>query len=188
MQVPDKDRPEMNVPPGQAVPPGQPSPAGETYTNDEWNVLAETPVRVCRAIIAVSPSGPIGATKEVMAMRNAFKETIQGAQTPVLQKLSKNLQGQETLQALWNNVENAFRDRQDVANVRQTAIAACQHALGLLRKIPASEAQIYKEFVYNTAMKVAAATKEGSGTRSISDAEQSLLNDVSMALEMPLAH
>jgi hypothetical protein len=181
-QVPDKDRPEMNVPPGQAA------PAGEVYTHDEWNILAETPVKVCRAIIAVSPSGPIGATREVMAMRNAFKETIQGAQAPVLQKLSKNLQQQETVQALWENVGHAFSDRRDAANARQIAITACQQALALLRRIPASEAQSYKEFVYNTAMKVAGAAREGSASQPISDAEQSLLNDVSTALEMPPAH
>ncbi len=184
--TPDKDRPEANVPLSKAA------PIGEPYTNEEWNVLAETPVKICRAVMAVSPSGPVGATKEILAMRNSMKEALQGVKSPTLQNLNKSLQKQETAEALWKSAEYAFRDRWDAANVRQIAITTAQQTVALLKKVPAQDAQAYKEFVYATALKVAEASKEGGAMgmrgQAISEAEQSLLNDVAKALELPQAH
>ena len=189
-QTPDKDRPESHVPDlGKAVPGGGPYP----FTNEEWKVLAETPVKIGRAIMAVSPAGAIGMTKEIAAMRNSFKETLQATTNPLLQNLNQHLKDQEKVENLWQDVGHVFRDRWDAANVRQTAIAACQQVVSQLKKIPTQDAQTYKEFVYATARKVAEATKEGGilgigGNKStISEAEQSLLNDIAGALELPRA-
>lgn len=187
-QTPDKDRPESHVPDL-----GKAAPVGSPYTNEEWKVLVETPVKICRAIMAVSPAGAIGMTKEIAAMRNSFKETLQATTNPTLQNLNQHLKDQEKVENLWQAAGNVFRDRWDAANVRQTAIAACQQVVTLLKKVPTQDALAYKEFLYTTARRVAEATKEGgfigigANKSPISEAEQSLLNDVSKTLELPRA-
>jgi len=184
--TPERDRPDASIPNLS-----QAAPIGGPYTNEEWRVLLETPVTVCRAIMAVSPSGALGTSQEVITMRNSLKEVLQKASNPLLQNVRQQLQPQENAEALWQNVQAAFKDRWDAANVRQTAIAACQRCVSLLKKSPAQDAQAYKEFVYTVARKVAEAAKEGGfmgvGGKAISDAEQSLLNDISNTLGIPRA-
>ncbi len=180
--IPDRDTPATNIPNlSSAIPSGGP------YTNEEWKVLAETPVTVCRAMMAISPSGALGSVREVTAMRNSFKEVLQKTTNPMLQKLHQHLQPQESIQALWEDVGRVFKDRWDAASARQTAVTACQQCVTLLKKSSPQDAQAYKEFVYSTAQRVAEASKEGGflgmgGAKTISDAEQSLLNDISRTL------
>lgn len=185
--TPEREPSEANIPNlSSAIPSGGP------YTHEEWKVLAETPAIVCRAMMAVSPSGALGSVREVMAMRNSFTEVLQKTTNPVLQQLSQHLQSQEAAQALWEDAGNIFKDRWDVANVRQTAMNSCQQCVALLKKVSPQDAQAYKEFVYSSAQRVAEASKEGGflglgGAKTISEAEQSLLNDISRTLEIARA-
>ncbi len=184
--TPERDRPEANIPNLS-----QAAPIGGAYTNDEWKVLLDTPVTICRAVMAVSPSGAVGTSQEVMAMRNSLKDVLQKASNPLLQTVRQQLQSQENAEAIWRDVQNSFKDRWDAANVRQTAIAACQRCVSLLKKSSAQDAQSYKEFLYAVARKVAEAAKEGGfmgvGGKAISEAEQSLLSDISNTLGIPRA-
>lgn len=170
---------------------GQAAPADSPYTNEEWQMLKETPVKICRAMMAVSPSGAIGSAQEVKAMRTCFKENLQTTANPTLKALHQQFQGKDQVESLWSSAGYAFRDRWDAANVRQTALASCQQCMTLLKKVPAADAQAYKEFIYSAAQSVASAAKEGGvmGFRgqAISEAEQSLLNDISNTLGLPRA-
>jgi hypothetical protein len=187
-QTPDRDRPETNIPDLSKA-----APVGSPYTNEEWKVLVETPVKICRAMMAVSPAGAIGMSKEIATMRDSFKEALQATTNPTIQNMGQYLKDQEKVTGLWQDVGHVFRDRWDAANVRQTAIASCQQAVALLKKASPQEAQAYKEFVYSTAKRVAEAAREGgflgigASKSNISEAEQSLLNDVARALELPRA-
>jgi hypothetical protein len=169
--------------------PGQSGPENEPYTSEEWNVLLETPVTICRAIMAVSPSGIIGMSQEVLTMRKSLKEVLQHASSPLLQQLHQQLQSQEKAEALWREIQRFFKDRQDTVAIRQTAIAACQRCVLLLNKAPAQESQAYKEFVYAMARRVAEAAREGgflgTGGQAISEAEQALLKELSSVLGIP---
>ena len=179
--TPDRERSETHIPNL-----GQTAPANSPYTNDEWLCLVETPVKVGRAMMAVSPSGAIGMTQEILALRKSMTEGLQAAKQPLLVNIRQHVQSQDVMEAIWDDAGHAFGDRWDAANVRQTAIVACQQALTLLKKIAPQDAQAYKEFVYATALKVAQAAKEGGfmgiGGVAVSAEEQSLLNDISRTL------
>lgn len=181
--MPDRERPETSIPNL-----GQMAPAGSAYNNDEWLCLVETPVKVARAMMAVSPSGAIGMTQELVALRKCMTEGLQGSSQPVLASIRQHMQNQNTLEAIWEDAGHAFGDRWDAANVRKTAILSCQQALSLLKKISAQDAQAYKQFVYATAFNVAQAAKEGGfmgvGGEAISTEEQTLLNEISKTLGM----
>lgn len=179
----DREKSEANIPNLSSA-----APIGGPYTNEEWKLLMDTPVRIGRAMMAVSPSGAIGTSQEIMALRKSTKDALQGATNPTLKTLYQQLQGQEAMQVLWEDAGHAFQDRWDAANVRKTAISSCQQVVGLLRKAPQQDAQAYKDFVYATARKVAEAAKEGGfmgiGGVAISAEEKSLLDDISKALEI----
>lgn len=179
--TPDRERPETNIPHL-----GQAAPADSPYTNDEWLCLVETPVKVGRAMMAVSPSGAVAMTQEIMALRKSMTEGLQAARQPLLVNMRQHLQSQNALEAIWEDAGHAFHDRWDAANVCQTAITSCQQAVTLLKKIPPQDAQAYKDFVYTTALKVAQAAKEGGfmgiGGVAVSAEEKSLLNDISRTL------
>lgn len=190
--TPDREKRDTSIPGvSHIADASQAAPVDSPYTNEEWRVLRETPVRICRAMMAVSPSGAIGTAQEVKAMRSCFKETLQAATNPTLKALHQQLQGKDQLESIWSAAGNAFRDRWDATNVRQTALASCQECATLLKKVPAADALVYKEFVYSAAQRVASAAKEGGITgfrgQPISEAEQSLLNDISNTLGLPRA-
>lgn len=168
---------------------GQAAPASWPYTSDEWKILLETPMTVCRAIMAVSPSGVVGTSQEVIALRSSLSEALQQASSPLLQSLRQQLQSQGKAQALWRDIQDSLKDRPDAASVRQAALIACQRCVSLLHNAPAQDGLAYREFVYAAARRVAEAAKEGGmqgfGGQAITDAEQALLKDLSNALGLP---
>lgn len=173
------------------VNPGQQMPENDLYTSQEWRILLETPLTVSRAIMAVSPSGAPGASQEIMALRAGLREAFPQASSPLFQRLHQQLQSQEKAESLWRDILRLFHDRQDASSVQQTALAACQRCVALLDRAPAQDSQAYKAFVYTLARRVAEAAREGGllgiGGQYLSEAEQTLLKDVSSALGMPTA-
>jgi len=156
------------------------------YTKVEWQTLVETPVKVGRAMMAVSPSGAIGMTQEVLSLRKAYTDAFQNTTNAFLSNLRQYLQSQETMETIWEHAGHAFSDRWDATNVRQVALQACQQAATLVKKLSTQDAQAYKDFLYSTALKVAEAAREGGfmgvGGIAVSAEEKSLLNDISRAL------
>lgn len=184
--TPGGEKPGSNIPDLQNL-----APANSQFTNEEWKLLIEVPVKVGRAMMAVSPSGAVGMSSEIMALRKSLQELIPKSTSPLIKEMGKNLQEQATMSAMWEDVGHAFRDRWDAANVRQTTIAACQQAVNLLKKAPAQDSQAYKELVHTTAQKVAEAAREGGfagiGGQAISEPERALLNDIANTLGLQRA-
>jgi hypothetical protein len=158
------------------------------FTEAEWKTLVEVPVKVGRAIMAVSPSGAIGMAKEVKALRTGLTEAIQASDNPILKELGWHAHMEGGMEALWKNVGHVFGDRWDAVNVRKVAVDTCQDAAKILKKAPPQDAQAYKECVYTSVQGVALAGKEGGfvgiGSKVLSQAEEDLLVDVANALNI----
>lgn len=183
--IPGRDTPESNIPNLSNVAPST-APTGSPFTDMEWRTLVNIPVQIGRAMMAVSPSGAIGTTKEVLALRKCL-ETIQaqGISNPMLRQLGQHIQG--NMESIWDDAGHAFKDRWDAANIRQTTLNACQQAGTLLNKVSPQDAISYKEFVYSVAQKVAEAAKEGGfmgigAGQTISPPEEALLKDLANTL------
>lgn len=167
------------------------APTDSQFTNEEWKLLLEVPVKVGRAIMAVSPSGAVGMSNEIMALRQCFQELIPQSSNSMVQELGQHLQEQSMMSAIWDDAGHAFKDRWDAANVRKTAIAVCQQAVNLLKKVSPQDSQAYKELVYTSAQRIAEAGKEGGfagiGGQAISEQERVLLKDVANTLGLQRA-
>jgi hypothetical protein len=184
---PDRDTVGGQVPDLSGTTPQAPSSWGP-FTDAEWKTLVAAPVKVGRAMIAVAPSGGIGMAKEVSALRKGLTEAIQQSSNPMLKQLGLHAHAEGGMESLWKQVGQAFGDRWDSQNVRQTAIAACQEVVAILKKAAPQDAQAYKECLYSSAQRVSEAGKEGGfigiGGGRLSETETSLLNDVANTLRL----
>lgn len=183
--TPDRDRSDAAIP-NWSEAQGMPGQSQSVFADVEWKTLVEAPVKVGRAIMAVSPSGGIGMVKEVKSLRTGLTEAIQESNNPMLKELGWHAHMEGGMETLWKNVGQSVGDRWDAANVRKMAIATCQEAAALLKKVSPQDALAYKECVYAAVQKVALAGKEGGfvgiGSKPLSEAEESLLKDVANAL------
>jgi hypothetical protein len=180
--TPDRE-PDM---PGMGHPAGWGSPTQSPFTDAEWKTLVEAPVKIGRAIIAISPSGGIGMAKEVRALRSGLTEAIEASNNPILKELGWRAHMEGGMESLWQNVSHAFGDRWDAENVRKTAMAAIQEVMLILRKVSPQDAMAYKECIYSAAQKVAYAGKEGGfmgiGGKLVSEPEENFLRDMASTL------
>ena len=133
------------------------------YTAEEWEVLLRAPVVVGLAVVAASPSGPIGVVQEMSAIGRILGEEPQGAETPA----------------------------QSLEELKAHALQTCREVSALLaRKAPASEADSVKRWLLTVARRVAEAAKEGGvlgiGGVRVSAAEQATLAEVAAVLEVAL--
>ena len=51
------------------------------YTKEEWDLLVKSPVMAAMAVIAASPSGPIGVVKEMFAVAKGCGRSRRGQRT-----------------------------------------------------------------------------------------------------------
>lgn len=148
------------------------------FTAEEWETLASAPALAGYAVMMSSMSGPVGMTKEVMALTEIMSLTAHQAPGDTLIGLvSQEFEDPEKINALGANRENASA----------RALQACSKAVEVLQtKATVEEAYEYKQFVMATAERVAEAAKEGTflgmGGTLVNAAEQAMLDQIAAAL------
>lgn len=189
---PGMDNPEQNaVNPGNVDAVQNAASSGTPFTADEWNMLVNTPLKVSTAMMAVSPSGPIGLVKEGMSIGKSIQTLKQQSSvSPVLATLSQRLT--ETLEATRPKGPNALGEmKQSLKNpdaAREEALSSCQQAVEIIRKASPQDANAYKQFVYSFALNIAESVREGGflgiGGEKVSPPEKKLLDDLTNTLEL----
>jgi hypothetical protein len=151
------------------------------YTAEEWELLMKAPFMAGMAIVAASPSGPIGVVKEMFAVGRVLVEGSEESST------------NELISALVSDVKAGHRPAastesiSSVEEAKDLALQACRDVAALLaRKAPAAEAGGFKRWLLTAAQRVAGASKEGGflgiGGVRVSDAEQAALGEIAGAL------
>jgi len=150
----------------------------ETFTAAEWQTLLHLPMKIGVALIVVAPSGPIGLTKETLALAKAPFALAQASNANALvSALAVELQAQA--KDIVKAEESAFKHSDPMTYKGQT-IAACKTAATALSKAAVEDAGAYRMWVLAVGQKVAEAAKD-SGVL-VSDQEQALLKDMAQAL------
>ena len=148
----------------------------DDFTTEEWQTLLRLPMKIGITLIAMAPSGPIGLTKESVALAKGPFELAQGggalvsALVPELQAEAKHIMKEE---------QSSLKHSQPYAYKEQT-ITACQSTAAALAKTNAADAAAYQQWVLAVGQKVAEAAKEGKV--HVSETEKTLLNEFSQAL------
>lgn len=150
----------------------------EVFTAEEWQMLLRLPMKIGLTLIAMSPSGPIGLTKESMALVKAPFQLAQADNASgLVSALALELQSQA--KPIFKEEQAALKQAQPYGYKGQT-VAACQSTAAALAKSTAAHAAAYQQWVLAVGQNVAEAAKD-SGVL-VSDVEKSLLDEFSQAL------
>jgi len=143
----------------------------ESFTAEEWQTLLKLPFKIGVTLMVVAPSGPIGLTKETMALAQA------GNSNALVSALAVELQAQA--KAIVKDEESAFK-HSDPATYKGKAVETCKSAAAALSKTSAEDAGAYRTWVLAVGQKVAEAAKDGGVL--VSDQEKALLKELGEAL------
>jgi hypothetical protein len=149
------------------------------YSKEEWESLMKAPLMAAMAVVAASPSGPVGVLKEMFAVGKGLLEGAEGTTNPLIAAVVADVKA-------GNRPTTPTERPHDLAQVKAQALGACRETASLLdRKAPA-EADGFKRWLLATAQRAAEAAKEGGvlgiGGVSVSDAEKAALHEVAAAL------
>jgi hypothetical protein len=147
------------------------------YTAEEWDLLTRGPFTAVMAVVAASPSGPIGVIKELSAVGRVLQEASQSGETNTL------------INALVSDVKAGYspsgmtQQGQQPEEIKDLALKTCQEVAALLaRKAPGPEAESFKRWILTAAQQAAEAAKEGGflgiGGVRVSAAEQAVLAEL----------
>jgi hypothetical protein len=149
------------------------------YSKDEWESLLEAPMMAAMAVVAASPSGPIGVLKEMFAVGKGFMEGAEGTTNPLIAAVVADVKA-------GNRPTPPTERPQDLAQVKTQALRACREAAALVGRKAQDEAEGYKQWLLSTAQRAAEAAKEGGmlgiGGVPVNDAEKAALGEVAQAL------
>jgi hypothetical protein len=153
------------------------------FTPEEWAQIRRSPMMASLAVVAASPSGPVGVVKEMFAVGKLITETkTKGGANGLVEALVTDIATREGLeQAKPTEIKGMSSDQ-----VRSHAVDALKAVAALVdRKAPADAAG-FKTWLQEVARRVANASKEGGflgiGGTLVNEQEQSALRDTASAL------
>jgi hypothetical protein len=149
------------------------------FTKDEWELLLKAPLMAGMAVVAASPSGPIGVFQEIFAVGKGLLEGAEGTTNPLIGAVVADIKA-------GNRPSMPAERPEDIAQVKAQALGACREVAALLGRKAPSEAEAFKRWLLATAQRAAEGAKEGGflgiGGVRVSDAEKAALAEVAGAL------
>jgi hypothetical protein len=154
------------------------------YSAEEWKLCLKAPLMAGLAVVAASPSGPLGVLREVFAVGKLVAETrTQVGSNELLRALVSELASPDAR----GQVDAAELRGLAPEQLKAHALEACRTFSALVdRKATREEAEGVKRWLVGIAQRTAEAAKEGGflglgGTR-VSEAETGAIREVSSAL------
>jgi hypothetical protein len=159
------------------------------YSAEEWKLVLKAPLMAGLAVVAASPSGPLGVLRELFAVGKLVAETKSRVE-------SETGPGDSLLRAIVADLATPDgRAAVDVGDLRGRAAAelqaqaidACRAFAALVdRKAPGPEADEVKQWLVSIARRTAEAAKEGGvlgiGGVRVTEAEIRAIRQVAEAL------
>jgi hypothetical protein len=162
------------------------------YSAEEWKLVLKAPLMAGLAVVAASPSGPLGVLRELFAVGKLVAETKTqaeaqgGASNELLRAVVADLGSPDGRAQLDAAELRGLATEQ----LRAHALDACRTFASLVdRKASRDEADEVKRWLVAIARRTAEAAKEGGflgigGTR-VSEPETAAIRDVARTLGVP---
>ena len=156
------------------------------FTAEEWGQIRKSPLMASVAVVAASPSGPVGVVKEMFAVGKLIAETrahpgSNGLVDAVLADITSK-----------DGIEQAKPTElkgMSAEQARTHAMDALRTVASLVDRKAPGDATAFKQWLQQVAQRVANAAKEGGflgvGGTLVSDDERAALNDTAAALGVP---
>ena len=142
------------------------------YDESEWKAITSAPLAAGLFITLADASGPIGITKEAMAVGKAITDSATGDTPEVVKALAEGVKsgGRPTMPDLPSG---------DRTKTKEAIISLLNTAVGAIQTKSPGEAAAYKTWLTSVATKVSEAAKEGGflgigGTRVSTEEQQAL--------------
>jgi hypothetical protein len=159
--------------------------SGKTdYSADEWKICLRAPLMAGLAVIAASPSGPLGVLREMFAVGKLVSETrAQGGSNELLRALVSEIGAPDARGQMDASELRGLGTEQ----LRAHALDACRAFAALVdRKASPEEAEGVKRWLVGIAQRTAEAAKEGGflgfGGTQVSRTEADAIQEVARAL------
>jgi len=151
------------------------------YTPEEWKTISTAPVLAGLLVSVSDMSGPVGITKEALAVAKAVGESAANKSNELIKAVAESFSasgGKPSLPTLPG----------DRADIRNNLIETCKLAAAVIAQKSPAEVEEYKRWLVTLAQRTAQASKEGGflgigGTR-VSDAESAAVNELAAALHV----
>jgi hypothetical protein len=154
-----------------------------SFTPEEWTLLRRSPAMAGLVIVAASPSGPIGAVQEALAMGRILTEAKSGAGTS---QLINSLAADLTSSAGGSGLEVSELVGKSPEQIRGHALETLRRAVTLVDGKAPAESSAFRRWLLTIGEKVAAAAREGGflgiGGTDVSDQEKSALTDLGRSI------
>ena len=145
-----------------------------SFSDEEWKALAEAPLQITVAIMAVGPHGPFSMVKEATASaREIARAGTRGAADQLIAEIARDANSHEA-----RHDAEAHRG-QSPAQIAEGAIAAVEVAVTALDKVWGDESAAVRRWYADIAKAVADAAK------AITPDEQAVLDRLNGLLEPP---
>jgi hypothetical protein len=144
------------------------------FTDQEWKVLTEAPLRITLALVTVGPHGPISVVKEAAASaREVARPSEQGPADDLIADIAKEAASREAR----HDVET--HRGQSAEQIVDAALAGVGAAAAALQQLAPDEAGEVRAWFLDVAKAVAGAAK------SISPEEQAVLDRIAKTFDTP---
>jgi len=157
------------------------------YSPEEWNLVRKAPGMVGLAVVAASPSGPLGILKEMFAVGKLVGETmLQDRPNTLISSVVADLATREGREQAQPTEISGMSPEQ----AKSHALDTCRRVAALVdQKATREEAEGFKRWLLLLGRCAAEAAKEGGflgigGTR-VSEQEIAALNEAAAALGVP---
>jgi hypothetical protein len=158
----------------------------DNFTSDEWNLVVQSPMLAGLAVTAADPGGLWSAIKEGSGLAKSLVEAKSGsAEAAILADIAATFDTSEGRRITQDEVKDLFRGKK-AAEASQAAVERLGEISAIVDAKAPDQAAAYKDFLRETARRVAEAGKEGGfmgfGGEQVSDAERRTLADIDQAL------
>jgi hypothetical protein len=151
------------------------------YTAEEWKTLVTAPTAAGLLISLSDASGPIGLAKESMAVVRAIMDAA-GDGPAVVKAMAEQLKA--GVRPSMPSVPHSDR-----AQAKAVVLETVKAGVAIVAAKSPTEEVAFKQWIVQTATKVAQASKEGTilgfGGTLVSPEEQAALNELAAALGVP---
>jgi hypothetical protein len=148
------------------------------FTVEEWDQIRRVPTLVGLAVMAASPSGPLGVIRESSAASEILRTGLAEAKTELMQVVGQDVR-ENTLMVQLEGL--------DVEQIRAKTLAACRELGNILRhKASEEEAEEFRQWLMRIARATAEAEKEGGflgiGGVRVTEQEAEMIDQIAIAL------
>jgi hypothetical protein len=152
------------------------------FTPSEWQALLKAPGWASIAVVAASPSGPVGVVKEMFAAGKVLAEATKGSQNPLVGALVADLKTSEGRQ----QAQPKEVSGKSPEEVRGLAVDALKQVTSLVDAKAGSDADGFKRWLATLSERVAQAANEGGflgfGGTPVNEQEETTLTSIRTAL------